>query len=483
MFKQSLQQKLSQKLSPQQIQLMKLIQLSTIEFEQNVLRELEENPALDNSNNETDQNDFSESDDFNDSSIIDADSINIDEYLSDDETPSYKLNTNNTSKDNDDDTVPYAAGKSFGEYLLEQISNFNLDDESLYIAEYIIGSIDQSGYLRRDILDIIDDLAFNQGIYIDEKKFADILNTVQKLDPVGVGARNLQECLSLQLDAKENSFELKIAKEIINNNFDEFSKKHFGKIIESLEVDASSVKLAYEIISGLNPKPGGAFDSIKHTEQIIPDFEIIIENEVLILTLNGRNAPTLNISTSYKNLFETYDKDKSKDKNLNDAVIFIKQKLDSAKWFIDSIKQRRDTLFNTMNVIMQLQEAYFFTGDDSDLKPMILKDVADIVKLDISTISRVVNSKYVSTPFGTFLLKSFFTDSTINDSGDTISTREIKSSLRDIVDGEDKNKPYSDIVLVEKLKEKGYSLARRTVAKYRKELGLPVASLRKEITI
>lgn len=479
MFKQTLSQKLSQKLSPQQIQLMKLIQLPTIAFEQRVLDELDENPALDQPVKDDEVKEEKYDDD---SKTIEAEDINVDEYLSDDEIPYYKLQANNYSKDDEETRIPYASGKSLGEHLLEQVSTTSLNNEELLIAEFLIGNIDESGYIRRDLLSIVDDLAFSQGIYTDDTELEKILATIQKLDPVGVGARDLQECLSLQLGAKTNTFEIKLAKIIIDNHFDEFSKKHFDKIIEQLEVDSESVKLAYEEISKLNPKPGNSYSTSEKTaEHIIPDFTIRLDNGFLELSLNNRNAPELNISNSYIDLFQTYKKDESKNKEIKKAVVFVKQKLDSAKWFIEAIKQRQETLYHTMKAIMEIQYNYFLTGDEHDLKPMILKDVAEMVDLDISTISRVVNSKYVNTPYGTSLLKEFFTESMKNDDGVDVSTREIKKALSDIIDDENKTKPLTDSILVDKLKGKGYKVARRTVAKYREQLDYPVARLRKEI--
>ena len=480
MFKQTLSQKLSQKLSPQQIQLMKLIQLPTIAFEQRVLDEIDENPALDNELKKDDPVNEEGLDD--DSKTIEAEDINIDEYLSDDEVPYYKLNSNNYSKDDDETSIPYASGKSLGEYLLEQVSTYNLSDDEFIYAEFLIGNIDDAGYIRRDLLSIADDLAFSQGVYTDEAELEKVLTIIHKLDPIGIGARNLQECLSLQLGAKTNTFEIKLAKEIIDDYFEEFTKKHFEKIIEQLEVDSESVKLAYDEISKLNPKPGSAYSSSEKTiEHIIPDFTIRIENGYLELNLNNRNAPELNISNTYIDLLKTYKETEGKNKEIKKAVTFVKHKLDSAKWFIDAIKQRQETLINTMNTIMDIQQGYFLTGDEHNLKPMILKDVAEKVNLDISTISRVVNSKYVSTPYGTFLLKEFFSESMKNDEGVDVSTREIKNVLSTIIDGENKLKPLTDTILVDNLKDKGYKVARRTIAKYREQLGYPVARMRKEI--
>ena len=481
MFKQTLNQKLSQKLSPQQIQLMKLIQLPTLAFEQRVLEEIDENPALDTEAQVEDPKNDERLDE--DSNTIEADDINIDEYLSDDEVPYYKVHSNNYSKDDDDDTrIPYASGKSLGEYLLEQVSTYSLNEEEHLLAEFLIGNIDDAGYIRRDLLSISDDLAFSQGIYTDEDELFRILKIIHKLDPIGIGARNLQECLSLQLGAKTNTYEIKLAKEIIDDFFEEFTKKHFDKIIEQLEIDSESVKLAYEEIAKLNPKPGSSFSSSeKSVEHIIPDFTIRIENGYLELSLNNRNAPELNISNSYLDLFQTYKESDGKNKEIKKAVTFVKHKLDSAKWFIEAIKQRQETLIKTMSTIMDIQKEYFLSGDEHDLKPMILKDVADVINLDISTISRVVNSKYVTTPYGTFLLKHFFSEAMKNDDGVDVSTREIKNVLSIIIDKEDKLKPLTDLKLVEKLKDKGYPVARRTVAKYREQLGYPVARMRKEL--
>ena len=480
MFKQSLNQKLSQKLSPQQIQLMKLIQLPTVAFEQRVLDEIDENPALDQDINEEKDDNIDQSEDEN--QIIEAEDINIDEYLSDDEVPSYKLNTNNYSKDDEDSSVPYASGKSLGEYLIEQISTFNINDNEFLIAKYLIGNIDDDGYIRRDLLSIADDLAFTVGIYTDEKELTTILHIIQNLDPVGIASRNLQECLSLQLGAKKNTFEIKLAKTIVDDYFDEFTKKHFDKIVEQLEIDSDAVKSAYGEISKLNPKPGSAYSTNdRTTEHIIPDFTIKIDNGYIELMLNNRNLPELNVSNSYIDLFKTYKENEGKNKEIKKAVSFVKHKLDSAKWFIEAIKQRHETLTNTMNTIIDIQHDFFLSGDERDLKPMILKDVADRVKLDISTISRVVNSKYVNTPYGTFLLKEFFTEKMKNDEGVDISTKEIKVSLSEIIEGEDKTKPLTDTIIVGKLKEKGYNVARRTVAKYREQLNFPIARMRKEI--
>ena len=483
MLKQSLQQKLSQKLSPQQIQLMKLIQLPTVEFEQRVENELEDNPALD-PDTKSDSDLDNEDDSFdNDSKTIEADDINVDEYLSDDEVPYYKLQANNYSKDDDETSIPYASGKSLVEYLSEQVGTFSLNEEEEILAKFLIGNIDESGYIRRDLLSISDDLSFSQNIFTSEEELEQILKIIQSLDPPGIGARNLQECLSIQLGRKVNSFEIKLAKKIVDDHFEEFIKKHFEKIIETLEIDSDSLKDAFDEISKLNPKPGGSFSSgTKIIEHIIPDFTIRIEESNLELTLNNRNAPELNISRSYQDLFQTYKKDESKNKELKEAVSYVKQKLDSARWFIEAIKQRQETLYNTMSCIMDIQKEYFLTGDEKSLKPMILKDVADKIFLDISTISRVVNSKYVSTPYGTFLLKEFFTESMKNDKGDDVSTKQIKNVLAEIIDHENKTSPLTDATLVDELTKKGYKIARRTVAKYREQLKYPVARLRKEIT-
>ena len=483
-MKQYLKLKLNQKLSPQQIQLMKLIQLPTIDFEQKIKQELEENPALeikDNSNDALDE-DFSNSneDELNNESIDDED-INIEDYINYDDTPAYKLSYN-TNNDSENSEIPLASGISFTEYLLNQLNTLRLNDDEAKIAEFLVGSIDNSGYLRQNTDEIIDDLAFTQNIEVSTKKLNKILSIVQQLDPPGVGAQSLQECLILQLKRKPSNKQINLAKNIIENSFDQFSKKHFNKLIEKYHIDEKELKAAINEIEKLNPKPGNSYSNYeKPIEQIIPDFKIEISNNALALTLNNRNNPVLKISNHYNEMLKGYKLDKKKTKSQKEAIQFIKQKLDSAKWFIDAVKQRQETLYVTMHAIMKYQEKYFLSGDEKKIKPMILKDIAEKIEMDISTISRVANSKYVDTPYGTKLLKEFFSESMTNQSGEEISTIEIKKILETIIENENKRAPQTDEKLVKLLKEKGYKIARRTVAKYREQLNIPVARLRKEI--
>ncbi len=488
MLKQNLQFKLSQKLSPQQIQLMKLIQLPTQAFEQRLMEEMNENPALEGGNTEDDKfekdefDNGDEFDDFNDSESIDANEINIDEYLSNDETPDYKTQSNNYSDDDEDRETPFAAPVSFHQDLINQLNTFILTDEQREIAEFLVGSIDDMGYIRRSIQDIVDDMAFTQGIYTDEKTVEKILCIIHELEPSGVGARDLQECLLLQLKHKTPTEAVELAIKIIEEQFDAFTKKHYEKLLQKYAVTKDQLKKAIEEIEKLNPKPGGAFTgSAKVTEHIVPDFMIRIVEDELELTLNGRNAPELHVSKDYQDMMKTYKDSKDKSNAQRDAVQFIKQKLDSAKWFIDAIKQRQETLYVTMNAIMHFQKEYFLDGDETKLKPMILKDIADMIGVDISTVPRVANSKYVDTPYGTKLLKDFFSEAMINDQGEEVSTIEIKKILEQVIAEEDKRKPLPDDQLAEILKERGYPIARRTIAKYREQLDIPVARMRKKI--
>ena len=484
MLKQFLQYKLSQKLSPQQIQLMKLIQLPTQAFEQRMKQEIEENPALENGKEEGDTYDDLESEDYNDSDSesIDAQDINIDEYLSDDEIPLYKTQANNYSADDEDKNIPYAGGISFNQFLLNQLQTYSFSDQEEIIAEFLIGSIDDSGYIRRDIEDLIDDLAFTQNIFTDSNEVLRILKIVQALDPAGVGALNLQDCLLIQLKRKKASSCRILATQILETSFDAFAKKHYKKIFQKFNCSEEELKEVIKEIEKLNPKPGGSIvGNNKISEQIVPDFTIKITEGELELTLNGRNAPELHVSAEYNNMMKTYKDAKTKTKSQKEAVLFIKQKLDSAKWFIDAIKQRQQTLLLTMNAIMHHQSEYFLTGDERKLKPMILKDIADKINMDVSTVSRVANSKYTSTPYGTKLIKEFFSESMKNDQGEDVSTREIKKILETVVAEENKKKPLTDDKLAEILKDKGYPIARRTIAKYRDQLDIPVARLRKEL--
>ena len=488
MLKQFLNLKLTQKLSPQQIQLMKLIQLPTQAFEQRLLEEMNENPALEAGKEEEEYvKDEFETEDYDDydeaeSERVDAEEINIDDYLSNDDTPDYKTQINNYSDDDEDHDAPFAAPISFHQDLINQLNTFILNEEDREIAEFLVGSIDDMGYIRRSISDIVDDLAFTQAVYTDEKTVERLMHVIHELEPSGVGARDLQECLLLQLKHKTPTEYIELATDIIENQFDAFTKKHYDKLIQKYNVSNDQLKKAIHEIEKLNPKPGGSFTgNNKVTENIVPDFAIRIVEGKLELSLNGRNAPSLHVSRDYQEMLQTYKVSKDKSTQQKEAVQFIKQKLDSAKWFIDAIRQRQETLFVTMNAIMHYQEDFFLEGDETKLKPMILKDIADIVGLDISTISRVANSKYVETPYGTKLIKEFFSEAMKNDQGEDVSTLEIKKILQNVIEEEDKHKPLPDDQLADILKEKGYTIARRTIAKYREQLDIPVARMRKKM--
>jgi len=483
MLKQGLQLKLQQKLSPQQIQLMKLIQLPTLAFEQKIAQEIEENPALENGKENSEDLSMDNSSEYedSDSETIETD-INIDEYLSDDEIPDYKLNANNSSSDDEDYQVPYSGGTTFHQFLENQLSTCTLNDTEAQIAEFIVGSIDENGYLRRPIQDMVDDLAFSENLYTDEAEIERILKIIQQLEPSGIGARDLKECLLIQLRQKEESPERKIAIEILENNFDNFGKKHFDKLIQKLGISKDELRDAISEIEKLNPKPGGSFSgNDTNAEHIVPDFTIRLNEGELELSLNSRNAPELKISKDYTDMLRGYSESREKSKSQKDAVMFIKQKLDAAKWLIDAIKQRQQTLLLTMDAIMNYQKEYFLSGDERKLKPMVLKDIADKINMDVSTISRVANSKYADTPYGTKLLKDFFSESMKNEKGEDISTKEIKNILAAEIEKEDKINPITDDKLAAILKDQGYLIARRTVAKYREQLDIPVARLRKKI--
>ena len=482
MLNQKLQLKLSQKLSPQQIQLMKLIQLSTLEFEQRLSREIEENPALDtvNESQEIDNDNFELNEDSEKQEKSD-DEIDISEYLSDDDIPDYNLKSNNYSEENER-AIPYAAGTSFNQFLKNQLHSFSFNKEDLEIAEFILGSLDQFGYLRRDLIDISDDLAFTLGINADENKIQKILDKIYLLDPAGIGAKNLQECLYLQLKRKKTTKNISNAVKIIKDLFDEFSKRHFDKIKAKLNISDEDLRESISEIEKLNPKPGGAYnENTKMNSSIVPDFTVEVIDGNVKLKLNSRNAPDLYVSEEYKNMLSGYSESKEKTKSQKDAVMFIKQKLDSAKWFIEAIKQRNQTLIMTMSAIVDFQKEYFITGDEKKLKPMILKDIAEEITMDISTISRVANSKYVDTPYGTKLIKSFFSEGIKNSKGEDISTIEVKKTLESIIESEDKKKPLTDDQLTKLLNKEGYPIARRTVAKYREMIGAPVARLRRKL--
>ncbi|MDA8931127.1 RNA polymerase factor sigma-54 [Flavobacteriaceae bacterium] len=487
MLKQYLQYKLSQKLSPQQIQLMKLIQLPTQAFEQRLRQELEDNPALEPGkeiveDTEDIYEDNYEEDFKEDNEHIDAEDINIDEYLSDDEIPDYRTQTNNYSEDQDDKVIPYAAATTFYQHLLAQLQQQFIAEEDWAIAAFLIGSIDETGYIRRPIPDLVDDLAFTENLYTDESQVKKVLRSVQQLDPAGVGATSLQECLLLQLERKTPTKAIQLAQDILKRSFEAFSKKHYDKLILKHNLSENDLKEALLAIEKLNPKPGSAFsDGAKIISHIVPDFSLKIVDGELELLLNGRNAPELHISRSYNNMLAGYKETKQKTNAQKETVSFIKQKLDAAKWFIEAIKQRQQTLYLTMGAIIDFQEAYFLSGDERKLKPMILKDIADLIDMDISTVSRVANSKYIDTPYGTKSVKSYFSEGMKNEKGEDVSTREIKKIVEQLIKKEDKRKPLTDDKLALILKEKGYPIARRTVAKYREQLELPVARLRKEI--
>lgn len=486
MLKQNLQLKLGQKLAPQQIQLMKLIQLHTLEFEEELERELEENPALEKvtDDKEEDYDNLGNDYESEGTESIETD-FNVDEYLYDDE-PSYKTASSNYSPDDEefDNESLLTEGQTIYEHLLEQIRLSNISDEELKIAEYLIGNLDNDGYLRRDLKSIVDDLAFSQGIYTDIPKLEYILeNYIQKLEPAGVGARNLQECLLLQIEKKvSDNPNVSIAASILKNQFDALSNKHYSKIIQRYNIDEEQLKDVLEEIAKLSPKVGGNFDTqtITINQEIIPDFIIQVKDNEVIPMLNNKNAPTLRVSNEYKEILETYSNDKSSAEH-KQAALFIKQKLDAAKWYIDAVNQRQNTLIQTITAIAKMQKEYFITGDEKNIKPMILKDISDITGFDISTISRVVKSKYADTPHGIVYLKNLFSDSLTNDEGEEVSTKEIKNHLQEIIDKENKKKPLTDDALVTALKEKGYNIARRTIAKYREQLNIPVARLRKEL--
>lgn len=463
---------------------MKLIQLPTQAFEQRIKQELEENPALDSGKEEV-QDEFEEFDNSEqeeyEAETIETD-INVDEYLSDDEIPSYRLNANNYSADDEDRQIPYASGTSFTQSLQNQLNTFRLDEEELEIAKFLIGSIDDSGYLRRSLPDVMDDMAFTQNVYTTEDKIQKILQLVQTLDPAGVGARNLEECLLIQLHRKEPTASVALAINMLENAFDHFTKKHYGKLISKFDITEDQLRGAIDEIEHLNPKPGSSYSTnTRLVEHVVPDFTIRITDGELELTLNGRNAPQMHVSREYSDMLKGYKASKEKSRSQKDAVMFIKQKLDAAKWFIEAIKQRQQTLMVTMSSIMNYQREYFFTGDERNLRPMILKDIAEEIGMDVSTVSRVANSKYVDTPYGTKLIKEFFSESMTNDQGEEVSTREIKKILEMTIQDEDKRRPLTDDKLARILKEKGYPIARRTIAKYREQLDVPVARLRKEI--
>jgi RNA polymerase sigma-54 factor len=478
MLNQRLQQKLQQKLSPQQIQMIKLLELPGLQLEQRVKKELEENPALeegaDNKENEiTEEKDHDNQND---------EEFSLDDYISDDDTPDYKLTANNYSKDDEARDIPVTDGQSFLDNLRAQLSLKNIDNETFIQSNYLLGSLDENGYLRRDLESIVDDLAFSQNIFVEKEELENALKVVQSLDPPGVGARSLQECLLIQLRRKEIQTPLThLSIKIIETQFEAFTKKHYSKILTRLKIDEEQLKDAIDVIRKLNPKPGISGSGSQSFQTIIPDFIVNIKGGEIEISLTSRNAPELHVNQTYSDMIKGFKQSKKRTKKDKDAMMFVKQKLDNAKWFIDAIKQRQHTLLMTMEAIVKHQYRFFLQGDESALKPMILKDIADSTGLDISTISRVANSKFVQTPYGNYLLKYFFSESIFKENGEEVSTREVKNILRDLIKNEDKQKPLTDEKLADLLKQKGYKIARRTVTKYRERLNIPVGRLRKEL--
>jgi RNA polymerase sigma-54 factor len=481
-LRQTLSLKLEQRLSPQQIQLIKLLQVPTMELDARIKQELEENPALDEGTEERDEDNANDEEDYNENEENEFDDFDVSDYF-DDDTPDYKTQANNTSKDDEERGVPLSVEASYQDKLLEQLHLLDLDDTQFQIADTIIGNLDESGYLNREIEAIVDDLAFSANISVTEEEVEEVLKVVQELDPAGIAARDLRECLILQINRKQDgNITLFTAKKILENFFEEFTKKHYDKIQKKLEIEDKDLKDAIAAIIRLNPKPGGSLrESAKSIQQIIPDFMIMEMDGKLDLSINGRNTPDLKVSKEYETLLRNYSEGAKTSKADKDALLFVKTKLDGAKWFIDALRQRQNTLYTTMHAIMTYQYNYFLTGDEMHMKPMILKDIAEVVGLDISTISRVANSKYVQTSFGVFPLKYFFSESLSTDSGEEVSTREVKKILSEAIEAESKKKPLTDEHLAKLLNDKGYNIARRTIAKYREQLNIPVARLRKEL--
>ena len=488
-LQQRLLQKLQQRLSPQQIQLMKLLQVPTASLETRIKEELEENPALelDQYEERTESTDEFESEDSfeePDGSTDEYDNVNISDYVQDeeDEGGDYKLKDENYPEFSEEKQVPIRSGTSFYDMLSDQLNLLNLEGDQLVIAEQVVGSIDEDGYLRRETSAMVDDLAFRQNVIATEAQVEEVIAMVQQFDPAGVAARNLQECLLLQLKRREDEgLLIQTATAVIRDFFEEFTRKHYERIQKGLSISDEGLREVIQLITRLNPRPGGQVDDGKELNYVVPDFFIYNNAGKLELTLNSRNAPELRISEGYRDMLRDYEKGSKTDKRQKEAVIFIKQKIDAAKWFIDAIHQRQHTLLITMRAILEHQRAFFMGGDETELRPMILKDIAAATGLDISTVSRVANSKYVQTEFGTFRLKYFFNEALNTESGEEVSTREVKKILSDLISGEDKRNPLSDEQLTDLLQEKGYEIARRTVAKYREQLNISVARLRKEL--
>ena len=485
MLNQKLQQKLLQKLSPQQIQMIKLLEVPAMQLEQRIKKEMEENPALEEGPEEEEIQGNDEDEINDEEEVREQEEFSLDDYLNDEDIPDYRLQSNNASKDEERrEEIPFSAGSSFHDNLISQFNLRVSTEREQTLGEYIIGNIDDDGYLRREVENMVDDLAFLQNITTDTDELNRVLEIIHDLEPSGVGARDLRECLLLQLERKDqSSSSVRLASTIIRDYFDEFSRRHYEKIMSRLMIGEDEMKGVIDEVLKLNPKPGGAVSDpySKTAQHIIPDFILEQADYGLELSLNNRNIPELKISKGYSEMLESYARDKAAGKQNRDAIMFVKQKLDSAKWFIDAIKQRQNTLLLTMNAILEYQKEYFAEGDDTKLRPMILKDIAEMTGLDISTISRVANSKYIQTHFGIYPLKFFFSEGMQTDAGDEVSTREIKRILQECLGSEDKRRPLTDEKLTEILQEKGYQIARRTVAKYREQLNIPVARMRKEI--
>lgn len=485
MLKQKLQQKLLQKLSPQQIQMIKLLEIPTMQLEQRIKKELEENPVLEEGREESEAEVSNEEEVTAEEKERENEEFSIEDYLNDEDMPSYKTSTRNYSKDDKREEIPFSTGSTFHEFLEAQLGLRKLDDQQHALAEYLIGNIDEDGYLRREIEAIVDDLAFSLNVTTSEEELLDLLRIIQDFDPVGVGSRDLRECLLLQIRSKDQEHpEVALATKIVRHHFDEFTRKHYDKIKNKLGIEDEELKSAIDEILKLNPKPGSAFsDPMNKTSvTIVPDFILENSDGDFQISLNSRNSPELRLSKTYSEMLQSYAASKdTQSAEQKEAVTFVKQKLDSAKWFIDAIRQRQNTLMVTMNAIVEYQKEYFDEGDETLLKPMILKDIADKTGLDISTISRVANSKYIQTHFGIFPLKFFFSEGLQTESGEEVSSREIKKILHDCIENEEKQKPLTDDKLASILQDKGYHIARRTVAKYREQLNIPVARMRKEL--
>ncbi len=483
MQKLGLNQTLTQKLSPQQIQFIKLLQIPTAELETRIEQELEVNPALEEGReNEETASDSNEEEFSEDGETDNSEEISIEDYIADDDISGYKMQGDGNYRDEEDRDMPIATFSTLTDQLMSQLNFLGLDERQYTIGCQLIGSIEGDGYIRRSLEAIINDLAFSQNVETDLEEVEDILKQIQNFDPPGIAARDLQECLLIQLQRKSNNGKsLDTAINIIDDHFQEFTKKHYDKITKKLGVDDDTMRDAILVITKLNPKPGSEQSGTVRTQYVIPDFILSNNSGKLELSLNSRNAPELKINRAYADMLDAYDKSNKKDKKLKETVTFVKQKLDSAKWFIDAIKQRQQTLLNTMQTIVKYQYDFFLEGDESKLRPMILKDIATEINMDISTVSRVANSKSVQTEFGVYPLKYFFSEGISTESGEDVSSREVKNYLKQLVDHEDKRKPLSDDKLEKLLKQKGYNIARRTVAKYREQLQIPVARLRKEL--